>query len=115
MTIESLAQRQLDAYNASDLDAFVACYHPEVEVLEGEQKTVTGRDQFRERYADLFSGARHFGAEVSQRLIEGPHCVDHEQWWRLDPATGERESGSLLVRYTARDGLIAVVQFLFDA
>ena len=109
----TLARRQLDAYNAADLHAFVACYHPEVVVLEGEEQTVAGRDALRERYTDLFTGRRRFGATVSARLTEGPHCVDHEHWWRVDPDTGERDEGALLVRYTERDGLIAVVQFLF--
>ncbi|HAC08108.1 MAG TPA: steroid delta-isomerase, partial [Phycisphaerales bacterium] len=30
--IEALARRQLEAYNASDLDAFCDCYHDRVEV-----------------------------------------------------------------------------------
>ena len=32
--IAQLAQAQLDAYNAADLDAFIACYHPDVVVME---------------------------------------------------------------------------------
>lgn len=108
--ITTLAQRQLDAYNAGDLDAFAACYHPEVVVIEDGAVTVRGRSAFRERYADLFAGGG-FGASVPGRLAEGPHCVDLEVWWR-EPAAGVREEGRILVRYTARDGLIGEVQFL---
>ena len=39
--ISTLAQRQLDAYNARDLDAFVACYHPDVVVM---MKLVPGEE-----------------------------------------------------------------------
>lgn len=109
--VEALAARQLAAYNAGDLDAFVACYHPDVRVFEGEEQTVAGRDAMRERYADLFAGGG-FGASVPRRLSSGPHCVDLELWWRRDPDTGARREGQLLVRYTARDGLIGTVQFL---
>ena len=53
-----------------------------------------------------------FGATVSQRIGTGPHCVDLEHWWRVDPSTNERSEGDLLVRYTLRDRLIGTVQFL---
>ena len=40
------------------------------------------------------------------------HCVDDELWWRIDPESGERSEGRVLVRYHERDGLIGTVQFL---
>ncbi len=109
--IEDLAQRQLAAYNASDLDAFVACYHEDIVVLNDDEESLRGRDAFRERYTGLFSDW-DFGADVPQQLHFGDHCVDYETWWRVNPTTGERTEGSVLVRYSARDGLIGVVQFL---
>jgi len=108
--ISTLAQRQLDAYNAGDLDAFVACYHPDVVVWEDGEVSVRGRTDFRARYEDLFAGGG-FGASVPGRLAEGAHCVDLEVWWR-ESADGSRREGRILVRYTARDGLIGEVQFL---
>jgi hypothetical protein len=111
VSISALAARQLDAYNAGDLDAFVACYHPDVVVREGEEITVEGRAAFRERYADLFARGG-FGADVPGRLTEGRNCVDLERWWRLDPESGDRSEGLILVRYAERDGLIGEVQFL---
>ena len=113
MDIATLAARQLAAYNAGSLDDFVACYHPDVQVWEGEERTVRGRPAMRERYADLFAGGG-FGATVPERLAVGRHCVDREAWWRIDPESGARRSGELLVRYTEKDGLIGVVQFLFE-
>lgn len=109
--IVELAERQLAAYNAADLDAFCACYHPEVRMLSGEDLELEGREAFRERYADMF-GRGGFGATVPERLSLGDHCVDDERWWRLDPETGERSEGRILVRYRLRDGLIGQVQFL---
>jgi hypothetical protein len=109
--IEDLAARQLEAYNASDLDAFVACYHPEVRVLEGDAVLCEGLEAFRERYLGLFS-AFQFGGEVPQRLAAGPHCVDFERYWRVDPQTQARTEGIVLVQYTERDGLIGTVRFL---
>ena len=109
--IEQLAQQQLDAYNRSDLDAFVACYHPDVRVLNGDDESLNGIDEFRERYQTMFSEWQ-FGASVPQRISLNTHCVDFEDWWRIDPNTGERSEGQVLVRYEERDGLIGMVQFL---
>lgn len=112
-TITDLAARQLAAYNRGDLDAFVGCYHPDVVVLEGQEVTVRGRAAMAERYADLFDTGG-FGATSPGRLSEGRHCVDLEAWWRIDPDTGVRTDGRLLVRYSERDGLIGEVQFLLE-
>ena len=109
--IEALAQRQLDAYNRADLDAFVSCYHPDVCVLHGNEETIHGIDALRRRYQSLFSEWQ-FGASVPQRMALNTHCIDYETWWRVDPRSGERSEGQILVRYEERDGLIGTVQFL---
>jgi len=109
--IKSLAIRQLEAYNASDLEAFVACYHPEVVVTEGDTEVCRGREAFRERYRPMFEGWE-FGGTVPQRLHLAGHCIDFEHYWRIDPGTGNRTEGQILVRYEARDDLIGRVQFL---
>jgi uncharacterized protein (TIGR02246 family) len=111
--VVALSIRQLSAYNAADLDAFCACYHPDVRVLEADGTVRTqGMDAFRARYAGLFSDYRDVRAEVDARLTLGPHVVEHERWERTHRQTGEHTAGEVLVRYTARDGRIALVAFL---
>jgi len=107
----ALAARQLAAYNAADLDAFCACYHSEVEVWNDREPGFQGIEAFRDCYRDLFE-RWEFGATVSQRIEMGGHAIDREHWWRVNPETGKRTEGDLLVRYTVRDDLIGVVQFL---
>jgi hypothetical protein len=109
--IEELAFRQLAAYNNFDLDGFCACYHKEVRMFDGEELELEGIETFRARYADMFAHGG-FGGTVSRRLSVGQHCVDEEEWWRMDPETGERQAGVILVRYVERDGKIGLVQFL---
>lgn len=106
----ALAQAQLLAYNARDLDAFCACYDPEVRVLEADgRESLRGMAAFRERYAALFSGWEELGASVDQRLVAAPHAVDDERWWRA--RAGERREGRVLVRYTVGERGIHTVQF----
>ena len=108
-----LSREQLDAYNRADLDAFCACYHPEVAVLE-EDGTVRSRgmEAFRERYAGLFGRFEAVRAEVTERLLLGRHVVERERWSRRDRQTGEVSAGEVIVRYTERDGRIAIAEFL---
>jgi len=109
--VAELATAQLVAYNAADLDGFCACYHSDVVVLDADGKvTLKGKDAFRERYQPMFDQGQ-FGATVDGRLVVGPHCVEREHYSRVG-VSGETVSGSVLVRYTERDGAIALVQFL---
>ncbi len=111
-TCRDLADAQLAAYNAADLDAFCACYHPGVKVLDADGAvTLQGLEAFRARYAPLFAEYAP-GARVESRLVAEPHAVDDERWWRTRRSDGRRDEGRVLVRYTARDGLIAIVEFL---
>ena len=104
--IVQLATKQLAAYNRADLDGFCACYHPDVQVFNGEEEKPRGIEAFRKRYEDMFAKGG-FGASVPTRISVGKHCVDLEHWWRANGKTGE-----VIVRYTEKDGLIGTVQFL---
>ncbi len=56
-TAEVLAQRQLDAYNGHDLEAFVACYAPGVEVRTfpgAGPPDFAGHEALRARYGPMF-------------------------------------------------------------
>jgi len=110
--IGRLATEQLRAYNAADLDAFCACYHSDVRVLDADgQEQFRGIAAFRERSRAKFNSGG-FGATVDARLELGEHCVERETWWATDTDSGERISGDVLVRYSTRDGRIGTVTFL---
>ena len=111
--VAELAARQLEAYNRADLEAFCACYHDQVRVLDEDGRpTMEGLPVFRERYGAMFEKLTEIAAEVETRIVLGSHCVDLEHWSRVDPETGERSTGTVLVRYTERDGKLAIVEFL---
>jgi hypothetical protein len=54
LTIGELAERQLSAYNDANLDAFCACYHRDVVVLDADgEVSLQGIEPFRSRYAEM--------------------------------------------------------------
>ncbi|HJV22969.1 MAG TPA: amidohydrolase family protein [Holophagaceae bacterium] len=76
---EALVQRQLNAYNARNLEAFLAVYSPEVEAVDQDGKVLMkGLDAFRRRYADRFS---HPGLHclVVKRTVLGNRVIDEER------------------------------------
>jgi len=109
-------QAQLDAYNAHDLEAFVACYAPQVRMYDaGGALLVAGSDGIRARYGPLFSSSPQLRAEVVQRTRIGTpqawYAVDNER------VTGRNEPGApkrfeVLVLYAGRGDLIHEVRFL---
>ena len=104
----SLIQRQLDAYNAQDLDAYVACYAPDV-VVAGLNGTVTetGREALRTRYAKAFATYPENKARLVNRIAVGNTVVDHE-----DVSRGPgKEQFEIIAIYTVKNGLIARVDF----
>jgi hypothetical protein len=73
-------ERQVEAYNAGDVDAFVACYAEEVAVEDaGGNVQANGREQLREDYAKLFERCPDLRAEISTRIRVGPYVVDEER------------------------------------
>lgn len=110
--ILTLSEEQLVAYNNRDIQAFCACYHEEVKVLDEEgEVTMNGMETFKQRYTSLFeSYVTH--AWITERMLLPPHIVEKERYVRKNLETGEESSGDILVRYTERDGKIALVEFL---
>jgi hypothetical protein len=107
----TVVQRQLDAYNARDLDGWLATYSPDAEqfVLYGE-RLAAGHAQIRARMADRFAEP-DFHAELVSRTVMGKHVIDEEIVSRTFPeGAGTVE---LLCIYEVVDGLIQRAAFAF--
>jgi len=108
-----LADAQLRAYNRRDIDAFAACFHPNVRVIDEDGAvTMEGIETFRERYGAMFAEHIIVAASIVGRVALPPHVVELETWFRQKVRDGPVSSGQVIVRYTERDGLLAVVEFL---
>lgn len=114
--VMALATRQLAAYNAADLKAFVDCFHPEVVVLNADGSVAhRGKKAFRATYATMFATYTEVHAEVTKRMVLGEHLIEKESWSRVHGETGEKLAGEVLVRWSELGGLLRWVQFLRPA
>lgn len=104
----TVAQAQLDAYNAQDLDAYMT-YFTEDCVVSGLNgtPTETSAAAVRTRYAKAFAQFPQNKAELKGRIAVGNTIVDHE----LVIRTPGGEQFEIIAIYTFRDGLIARVDF----
>jgi hypothetical protein len=101
---EAVVQRQLEAYNAHDLDALMATYAPDAELFEHPAKLVAaGRAQLRERYTARFQEP-NLHAQLLKRTVMDQMVIDHEKVTRTFPeGPGSIE---LVMIYEVRGGAI---------
>ncbi len=110
-TPESVVQRQLDAYNARDVEALVATYAEDAQQFEYPSTLLTsGTAQLRERITARFREP-NLHARLLRRVVMGQMVIDHEEVTRTFPeGTGKLE---LVAIYEVRDGRIATARFIF--
>lgn len=79
--IELPAQRQLEAYNAKDLQAFIVNFHDDIEMILLPSGTVrlSGKQAVADFYASQRFNKPNLHAELLQRIVCGSKVVDHER------------------------------------
>ena len=106
-----VVQRQLEAYNARDLAAFVATYAEDIRIyrMPSLEPAVSGRAQLTETYRERFrSPSLH--AQILARVVLGNKVIDHER------VAGIREHPIEAVAvYEVAEGLIRTVWFFYPA
>ena len=77
-TALALIQRQLNAYNDRDLEAFLEPYAEDVELYEFPSTLVSkGKNQMRKDYA-FFNNVPNLHCEIKERIIQGNTIIDKE-------------------------------------
>ncbi|MFO1461985.1 MAG: nuclear transport factor 2 family protein [Verrucomicrobiota bacterium] len=100
----SVVQRQLDAYNARDLDALLTIYSESAELYEHPSTLLaSGAAALRERYAARFREPNLY-ATLLNRTVMGNFVVDHEEVRRTFPEGSGRIR--LLMIYEVQAGRI---------
>jgi hypothetical protein len=101
-------QRQLEAYNARNLERFVAEYSEDIRVFRppAPEPVLVGKPAFAKHYAENRFTLPNLHAEVVNRMVSGNTVVDHERITGLQPGVLEA-----IAVYQVSDGLIRAVWF----
>ncbi len=111
MTTDPVAE-QLDAYNARDLERFLACYTPDVVVEDAAgNRMMEGIDALRATYSQLFANSPTLRAEVLNRIRAGGFVIDEERVSGMNLPGMPPEVHAAIV-YRIRDGRISHVRVL---
>jgi len=107
---EEIVQKQLDAYNARDIEAFLATYADKVELFGFPATPLAiGKEEMRKRYTLRFSDTI-LHCIIVKRIIMGNTVVDHERVRvTLPEGAGVMEAIAI---YEVHDGKIAKVTFI---
>ena len=74
-----LAQQQLDAYNARDIDAFLEPYSDSVKIYNHpNQLSFSGKEAMRTRYAGMFANTPDLHCTLMNRMVLGNVVIDQE-------------------------------------
>lgn len=73
----ALVQRQLNAYNFRDIDAFLETYADDVEIYTYPDKlTGKGKEKMRQRYSKMFDANPDLHCEIVGRIEQGNIVID---------------------------------------
>ncbi len=103
-------ERQVDAYNRRDIDAFLSCYALDT-VIEDATGTVIvqGHDAMRAAYSELFRRSPNLHAEIATRICVGEYVVDEE---RIKGRRGSTEEIRVVAVYHVAAGVIDHVRLI---
>jgi len=106
----NIVQKQVDSYNAGDLEAFVNCYSEDVVVRDFPDGTrYVGHDNMRQNYSGLSPENKVYQVEVVKRIVIGNKVIDQE---KVDK-NGEFQQMQVAL-YEVSNGKISSMTFIFD-
>ncbi|WP_339756409.1 nuclear transport factor 2 family protein [uncultured Winogradskyella sp.] len=105
--LETLIQKQLDAYNARDVNAFMSAYTEDIKLYNYPNELLSeGQDQMRKDYVSWFKRTPDLKAASKKRIIIGNKVIDHEQ------ITANGKVFNTVAIYEIENGLISKVTFM---
>lgn len=82
---EAVVQRQLDAFNARDIDALLKVYADDAQLFEHPATLLaSGAAELRQRFSVRFQEA-NLHAALLKRIVSGAMVIDHEKVTRTFP------------------------------
>lgn len=110
--VELLVDQQVSAYNARDIDAFMATYAEDAKIISAASGEVVmdGHEGMRDRYKERFDNSPNLNASIENRIVLGPLVVDLEHVTGIGPDDSSIQS---VVAYEVSGKLIKKAWF-FD-
>ena len=109
-TTEKIVQKQLDSYNARNLEPYLECFSDDVQVFSfpSGEMTYSGKDKLRDIYADIFEQSPNLHCELLNRIVFDNKVIDHES------VTGRKgvDVTEIVAIYEIENGLIAKAHFM---
>ena len=115
MTTQNLVpvDAQLAAYNAHDVEAFMACYTPDCVIEDGAgTRLLAGHAEMRSRYQALFASSPNLHCDIASRICIGSYVIDEE---RITGRVPDLRHAVVIYRIDQTSGLISHVRFLREA
>lgn len=105
--IEDIVQKQLDAYNARDINAFMAAYSKDIQLFNYPNELRSeGHNTMRESYSSFFEKVPDLHCKILERIVIGNKIIDHEF------ITANGNTFKAVAIYEVENGLISKVTFI---
>ena len=105
-TAEEVVNRQLDAYNARDIDKFVATYSEDIEIYKKGVRIMKGHKELRESYTPFFENNPNLYCRIENRILISNKVIDKEH------VTAKDRILESVAIYEVTDGKITKVTFV---
>ena len=77
---EAIVQRQVNAYNARNIDAFLDTYADDIELYDFHSTTPDkGKETMRKNYGEMFKNTPNLYCEIEKRIVIGNKIIDKEK------------------------------------
>jgi hypothetical protein len=102
---DQIVQLQLEAYNARNIDSFMAVFHQDIEIwtLGADAPSAVGWEKVKGIYQELFEHSPELHSTVINRSVIGNKVLDYE---KISGRKGAKEDIFLMMIYEVEEGKI---------
>ncbi|WOD42434.1 nuclear transport factor 2 family protein [Hwangdonia lutea] len=104
---EAIVNKQLEAYNKRDIDAFVNTYSTDIKLYKFPNSLMSeGQDALKKQYESMFEKTPDLNAEIVNRMVLGNKVIDKEK------VTANGNIFYAIAIYEVKNGKINKVTFI---